>query len=373
MNAGAETVEIRIHRKQLGETRVARRPSSALEEGEVRVAVDRFALTANNVSYAVIGDMLGYWKFYPVEDVADASGAVEPWGIIPVWGFADVVESRSDEVRVGERIWGFLPMASEAVLRPTAVSDSSFVDDTPHRRDLPAVYNTYQRTGGDAPALKAMEDERSLLFPLFTTSFVLHDWLVDNDFFGARQVVLTSASSKTGFGLANLLARDPAHPVHVVGLTSASNVEFCTGLASYDVVVPYDRVADLDAGVPTALVDMSGSAAVVASVHEHVRDNLVLSSIVGVTHWQERGRTKALPGATPAFFFAPAQFMKRDEEWGPGELLRRAFAESARIAGEVAASVSIEHIVGAEACRKALEETIAGATSPSRGLILSVK
>lgn len=364
MNAAGETTEIRIHRKKLGETVVARRPSPALEDGEIRVVVDRFALTANNVSYAVIGDMFGYWKYYPVD---------ETWGIIPVWGFADVVESRSPAVPVGERIWGFLPMASHAVLKPSSPGESSFVDDSEHRRDLPTVYNTYQRTGLGSPELKAMEDERSLLFPLFTTSFVLHDWLMDNDFFGARQVVITSASSRTGFGLANLLAQDPEHPVRIVGLTSSGNIGFCEGLGSFDTVLPYDRVLDLDAGLPTALVDMSGSASVIASVHEHFGDNLVVSSVVGVTHWQQRGRNKALPGATPTLFFAPAQFMKRDEEWGPGELLKRAFGQSARIAREVAASVSIEHIVGAEACRKALEETIAGTTSPSRGLILSVK
>ncbi len=360
----APTIEIQIQRRKLGKTRVAYRPAAILEDGEIRVAVDRFALTANNVSYAVIGDMFGYWKFYPVDDT---------WGIIPVWGFADVVESRTHAVREGERIWGFLPMASHAVLRPSSVTQSSWIDDTPHRRDLPGVYNSYQRVDHDPPELRAMEDQRSLMFPLFATSFVLQDWLGDNAFFGARQVVLTSASSKTGFGLANLLARDAAHPVHIVGLTSTANIDFCKGLGTFDAVLPYDRVTDLDPSVATALVDMSGSANTIASVHEHFGENLVLSSIVGVTHWQERGRQRTLPGAEPTLFFAPAQFMKRDEEWGPGELLRRAFGESARIAKEVAGSVSIEHVVSAEASRKALDEMIAGTTAPSRGLILSVR
>ena len=63
-----------------------------LEPGEVRLAVDAFALTANNVTYAAIGDLLQYWSFFPAPD---------RWGRVPVWGYADVVESTLDDVPVG--------------------------------------------------------------------------------------------------------------------------------------------------------------------------------------------------------------------------------------------------------------------------------
>ena len=51
-----------------------------LSDGEVLARIDRFALTANNVTYGVMGERIGYWKFFPVEAEED--------GIIPVWGFA---------------------------------------------------------------------------------------------------------------------------------------------------------------------------------------------------------------------------------------------------------------------------------------------
>ena len=48
-------------------TLVAADPDIALAEGEVLLAVESFALTANNVTYGAAGDMIGYWKFFPVE------------------------------------------------------------------------------------------------------------------------------------------------------------------------------------------------------------------------------------------------------------------------------------------------------------------
>jgi hypothetical protein len=257
-------------------------------------------------------------------------------------------------------------------LTPARITAASFTDDTPHRRYLPGLYNLYQRTEGDPAPLRTMEDERCLLLPLFTTSFVIQDWLDDNAWFGARQVVIASASSKTGLGLANLLARHPGHPVRVVGLTSETNREFVTSLGTYDEVLTYDEIGRLDARIATALVDMAGSATILRSVHEHFRENLVQSCFVGVTHWDARRHRGALPGATPTFFFAPAQIAKREDDWGPGEILRRAAAESMRIAGEMRGVLTITQVRGAEPCRAALEEMIAGRTPPNRGLMLAL-
>ena len=36
-----------------------------LADGAVRLKVQSFAVTANNVTYAVIGDMFQYWNFFP--------------------------------------------------------------------------------------------------------------------------------------------------------------------------------------------------------------------------------------------------------------------------------------------------------------------
>ena len=51
----------------------------ALADGQVRFGVDRFAFTANNISYALAGDMLGYWRFFPAPDGWGRSSGRQQW------------------------------------------------------------------------------------------------------------------------------------------------------------------------------------------------------------------------------------------------------------------------------------------------------
>jgi hypothetical protein len=355
--------EVQVLRNAFAEIRAVDVDTPPLAEGEILLSIDKFALTANNVSYALSGEMIGYWKFFPVD---------EPWGLVPVWGFADVVASRCPDVPVGDRVWGFLPMASHVVVRPAAVSPRAFTDGAAHRADLPAIYNTYQRTQGDPDALRALEDERCLLFPLFSTSYVLYDYLMDNAFFGARQVLVASASSKTGLGLTNLLSRHGRGRPQVVGLTSPGNAAFVRGLGSCDAVVVYDDIATLDPAIPTAFVDMAGAGEVVGAVHQHLGAKLRLSCAVGATHWAA-GRFRPAPGGAPhGFFFAPGQFAKRDAQWGPGVMLRRAQAEAQRMALELRETLKIEHQRGPAAVSEAWRNLVANRAPPSVATMASL-
>jgi Protein of unknown function (DUF2855) len=36
-----------------------------LAEGEAELLVERFSLSSNNISYAVMGEQLGYWRIFP--------------------------------------------------------------------------------------------------------------------------------------------------------------------------------------------------------------------------------------------------------------------------------------------------------------------
>lgn len=356
--------ELWVKRSDLRCTRRVECAAPALAEGEIRVAIDKFGLTANNVSYALTGDLIGYWKFYPAED---------EWGKVPVWGFADVIESRCADIPVGERLWGFFPMATQVVLRPGKVEAARFKDFAPHRKALPGLYNEYHRTANDPPFLKQMEDERCLLFPLFATSFVLYDYLIANDFFGAEQVLIGSASSKTGFGLAHLLHHDPKVAQRVVGLTSSGNVDFVKRLDVCDRVVAYADIVTLDASTPTAFMDMAGSGEVIRAVHEHFRDNIKESSIVGATHWDAARHKGTVPGARPTMFFAPSHIARREKEWGSGAVLLRAFTASAKIAQSVAGKLEVVHARGPEAVEQRYLEIINNQVPPSRGLMLSMQ
>ena len=71
-----------VDRKQLSTTRFFTEPDRPLVDGEVRVSVEHFALTSNNITYGVFGDGMRYWDFFP-----SAQDTAILWGRIPVWGF----------------------------------------------------------------------------------------------------------------------------------------------------------------------------------------------------------------------------------------------------------------------------------------------
>jgi hypothetical protein len=101
--------------------------ADALGPDQIVVRVDRFALTANNVTYGLLGERLGYWAFFP---------AAAGWGRIPAWGLGGVVASRHPEVLPGERLFGYVPMGSHVVLQPGRLSPAHFAETSPHRAQL---------------------------------------------------------------------------------------------------------------------------------------------------------------------------------------------------------------------------------------------
>ena len=355
--------ELLVNRSDLRSTHIHQHTLDTLAPNCIRVAIDKFALTANNVTYAVTGDMIGYWGFFPAES---------PWGKVPVWGCANIVESNCSQLSVGERLWGFFPMATHLDLEPAAIKSDSFVDAAAYRQPLPPLYNAYRRTAAEPKELQAMENERSLLFPLFMTSYVLSDFLIDNDLFGAEQVVIGSVSSKTGFGLAAMLHKALRGRAKVIGVTSPANVDFVTALHACDQVVTYDTVDQIDSALKTAYVDMSGNAQLTRGLHNRFADKLVHSSMVGATHWEARGDLQDLPGAKPTLFFAPAQIAKRNDDWGPGVVMHKATAASVELAQRVAPSLSIEWTYSALDLQRLWLEMLDNRVAPSSANMVSL-
>ncbi|MFM9852882.1 MAG: DUF2855 family protein [Sphingomonadaceae bacterium] len=350
-----------VNRSKFDQTKIVQRDGRALAAGEVLAKVVDFALTANNITYAVAGDMIGYWKFFPEDD--------NEWGVVPVWGFAEVIESRCDEVTVGERFWGFLPMASHVVMTPVNVRDRGFVDGAQHRGALPVIYNDYVRTTNDSPELAAISDQRSLLFPLLTTSYLIADYLSDNADLAFDQVIIGSASSKTGFGTAHYIGQLENRPAKIIGLTSPGNKEFTTSLGLYDDVISYSDVAQLDATMASVYIDMSGDGTVLSAVHTHFGDQLKASIGVGVTHWEAPRNQAELPGPKPEFFFAPSQIVKRNAQWGPGVLMGKAQVANTAFIATLGHHLTVSHHQGAEAVKASYEAMVSGATSPTQGII----
>ena len=314
------TLRLTIDRHDLHRTRWEEAPARALADGEARLRIARVALTANNITYAAFGDAMHYWDFFPTGDAAT--------GCLPVWGFGEVVESRHEAVQVGERFYGYFPLADELIVQPARANAGGFIDGAEHRRALHTIYNHYARCSADPGYRVEREAEQALLRPLFTTSFLIDDFLADNDAFGAAQALLSSASSKTAYGTAFCLARrrGQAGAPRVVGLTSQANLGFTRTLGCYDEVIAYDNLAALDRTTRAVYVDFSGSASLRRAIHEGFGDRLAYSCSVGGTHWDElaaKGASRELPGPKPTLFFAPAQASKRIEQWGAAGLQQR--------------------------------------------------
>jgi hypothetical protein len=361
-----DAVDFVVSRADLSDCRFVPAPAAedvVLADGEVLARVDCFALTANNVTYGVAGDMLSYWSFFP----ADAG-----WGRIPVWGFGTVRRSRHPAVPVGERLFGYFPMSTHVVLQPGAVTATHVVDSSPHRRELPPIYNQYTRTTADPLYTRDTEDRQMLFRPLFLTGFLLDDFLAEHALFGASSVVLTSASSKTAFSLAALLSRNRRAPGGVVGLTSARNVAFVRRLGCYDRVLSYDDATTLPRDTPIVIVDMAGDGPLLATLHRHLGDGVRYSCLVGITHHDHMDRPAELPGATPTFFFAPDHARKRAAALGASAFGERTVDAWRTFLAESDGWLTIRRGRGRAAVEQVYRDTLAGRARPDEGHVLSL-
>jgi hypothetical protein len=301
-----------VKRDDLRQTRIAETDVPEIEPGQALLRVDSFGLTANNVTYAVMGNTMSYWDFFPAE---------QGWGRVPMWGFAEVERSEADGVEVGTRLYGYLPPSSHLVVAPIKARAGGFVDGAPHRAALPSAYHGYLATDGDRFYRADTEDIQMLLRPLFFTSFLIDDQLEDEGLIARGPIVISSASSKTAIAAAFLLAQREG--VELVGLTSPRSAEFVAGLGIYGRTITYDAIDSLEGG-PATFVDFSGDGEVRLAIHSHFGEELVHSMAVGVTHWEEFGSGAGeLPGPRPAFFFAPTRISKRAKDWGRTGLEQR--------------------------------------------------
>jgi hypothetical protein len=342
--------ELRVRRDDLAACELAEGESlrDDLAEGEAQLLVERFALSANNVTYAVMGDRMGYWRLFPAQN---------GWGRIPAWAHVRVLASRSPALTEGQRMFGLVPMATYLTVRPEA-NARGFVDAVPHRARLPPVYNQYLSEEGEG------DDVALVLRPLFTTSVLLDLVLDDAGLRGAETVVLTSASSKTAYGLAHLLGE---RRLRIVGLTSAVRRPWVEGLGLYDEVLAYDQLDDLRVAGAAVVVDFAGDGAVVRRLHEQLGDAVVRSILVGFTHWQ--GEAVGEPASEPGseFFFAPDELARRGREFG--QLYPAAWQRFAPVAER---ALRVERIMGGDELVRVYRDLLSGRSDPAAGYVVSL-
>lgn len=330
--------------------------------GQALLSVDAFGLSANNITYAKFGEAMSYWNFFPAQ---------QGWGRMPVWGFAEVLDSRADALAAGTRVYGYLPPSTHLLVAPTGASGHGFIDGSPHRAGLPAVYNAYLDVAADPSYEREHEDEQMLLRPLFLTAFLLDDFLHASGLLEVDALVISSASSKTAGALAFLLSRRGA--VRLIGLTSPRGAPFTSSLGIYDSVITYEEVSSLDRE-PAVYVDIAGDARVREDVHGLYGDELRHSAVVGATHHDSMGAVpSSLPGPRPVLFFAPDQASKRSRDWGGQGLQERTAAAWRPYVEWSAGWLDVIHGHGAQALQGAYLELLEGRVDPARAHVLTLQ
>ncbi|MEP6786541.1 MAG: DUF2855 family protein [Sphingomonadales bacterium] len=356
--------KISVPKSAIADARVDEVASPALRPGQALLAVEQFAITANNVTYAAIGEAFGYWDFFPAGETGR--------GIVPVWGQARVIDAGDTGLTVGEAVYGYLPMATHLIVEPVKIGASGFTDGAAHRAARAAVYNQYRRLDADPGHVSGGEDVRAVFEPLFMTSFLIEAMFRREGWFGAGRLIVTSASSKTAMALAHV-ARAASPQVERIGLTSARNIAFVEKTGLYDRVLGYDELGELGAGEAVS-VDFAGNGATLAALHTAMGNDLKYSCLVGVTDWQNRGGFGArdVAGPKPILFFAPDHVATTVAELGPGGF-QVAVAEAWRaFAADAAKLVKIATIVGLADAVPAWRAAVAGEASPDIATVVRV-
>lgn len=348
-----------ISKSNLRETQWIDAEASTLADGDVRLSVDAFALTANNVTYAAFGGPpMHYWNFFP--SGADAQGRV------PVWGFATVAESKADGVQQGQRVYGYFPISEELIVTPMRVSERGFMDGAAHRQGLAPIYNSYAFTATDPAYLEGAEPEQMLFRPLYLTGWMICDFLMEADQ-SPEVALISSASSKTAIAAAHSLQR---RGVRTVGITSPRNVQFVKDTGLYEAVMTYDQVSSYDGAGTAAYVDFVGRPELTKAVHEACGDHLIHSMVIGATDWEtDRAPTADRPGPTPTLFFVPDYAANRAKQLPPGELDNRTGKDLIAFYPVSRSFVTPKPVKGADAIAKAWLDTVEANIPADQGLV----
>lgn len=328
-----------------------------LRPGEVRLEVEKFGLTANNVSYARFGDGgVPFWNAFP---------APPEFGRVPLWSFVRVTESRNADIPAGGRYFGFVPMASHHTVQ-AEVTPRGFVETAPQRAFLHPWYLTFQRVGEP----DELDDARALMRPVFPASFNLANLVERQAALGAKTLIVTSASCKTALGMADeLRARNVGIPA--VGVTSPGNEAFVESLGIYDEVVTYDAIESIDVTSPAVLVDFTGSAKWLGVVYQHFAPSLSHGVLIGFTHPNPDDKAPpGLPDPQPEFFFTPVIEDQAIAEAGADAYYARYHESETRFLERMASWLVVQGGQGPADLTDAFRSLLAGDQAPDAGRVL---
>ncbi|KAL0491163.1 cytochrome b [Acrasis kona] len=349
--------ELLVSRNDISKFELSTSHIKPLQPGEILLQINKFGLTTNNVTYAVLGEEYHYFDFFPTKKKGMAK--------VNVWGISTIIKSNVTELPVGEKIFGYFPMSQYVLMKPFKITKSFFYEK---RDKLPLdmiVYNQYVRISHD-PYYDPRHVDYMLVFrPLWWTSFCLDDFLNEKRFFDAENVIISSASSKTAFGFALMLRRNNRRK-KIIGITSGKNMDFVKSLNLYHVVVNYDHVSELEQK-PSVYVDVAGDDNLGDTLQSTLGSNLKIRLLAGISHQTTEQRSTK---GSEVFFAAP-WIDHRRREIGR-EFVRRNVVSWRALMDNVHEWVDITKGYGSKSVIKAYKSLIDGESSPNQGFVLSM-
>lgn len=342
----------------LRRTRVTTEALLPPRDGQVHLVVERFGLSSNNVTYALLGDVLGHWLPFP---------AADGWGRVPAWGVATVVAGDPAVAPVGARFTGYLPMATHVSVHAVATSHGLRVV-SPERAEMALMYRELRRIDGDPTWDEDLIDAEVLMLPVSPAAGLLE---YDLRRAGTRHVVITSASSKTSLGVGRLLVE---HGVRVTGLCGRERVPAVTSVGAFDQVLPYDDLTGLGVIEQTTYVDVAGDPAVTQDVLNRLGSAARGSVAVGGTRLASLGGTSTFeveqPGPRAVQFDAGQREVDLMDELGHDAVAHIRQHARQVLVPWAAGALNVQRLEGLHAAGQAWVRMGAGSLEPLEAIIV---
>ena len=234
--------------------------------------IDNIQLAENEVIFVsqsfVLNKYILYYNsvYLPVniDGIIDPTGELnsESFKVIPAWGIGLVYRSNHPDMKEGTSYHGFFPVAPYSVRTIEGVnqSEGTALQNPPDFKG-PLEWLRLVRTDTH-PEFVAD------LFEYFKIAITYARLLQDCNFYGAQQLVLSSASSTSAQIIAMCIKQlRPDFPI--IGLTSPRNLEMVEGFSYFDKVFTYDDITLMDSTCPSLYFDVLGNESVATSCLNH--------------------------------------------------------------------------------------------------------
>lgn len=267
-------------------------PLPRLAPSSLRISTTIMSLTTNNLTYARLAFLLGWWDVHPLPSSIPAEYSdPNAYGRISAWGYGTVVEStltgsEAMQIPIGTQMYGYLPIGTLPVDMHVEVSKTvpgQFFEVSEQRSKLMPVYNRYMfYPPATTSEQKQSQGIDSLYQVLFETGYMMNrfifawdpkelsepgtelgrddsarNWTIENAQIGTDTVMLLfAASGKTGLSFAHQLKRSRpsgSKPGLVVAVGSDSSRAFAEGTGLFDRILKYNADSTSDVAAELGL------------------------------------------------------------------------------------------------------------------------